>query len=100
MAARKKGAVRKGHGTMCNICGINCGKGGALKKHLEGAHEVDYDQYKACFYGEMETTLADTWDDSAKTTDGETVITHVLVRRFVGDPGRRGVARTVRPIAT
>jgi hypothetical protein len=28
---------------MCNICGKNCGKGGALKKHVEGAHEVIYD---------------------------------------------------------
>ena len=100
MAARKKGAVRKGHGTMCNICGVNCGKGGALKKHLKGAHEVDYEQYKACFYGKKKTLIADTWDDSVKTTNGETVITHVLVRRFVGDPGRRGATRTARPIAT
>ena len=71
MAARKKGAVRKGHGTMCNICGINCGKGGPLKKHVEGAHEVDYKQYKACFYGKMKTLLADTWDDSVKPRMGK-----------------------------
>ena len=93
MAARKKGAVRKRHGVMCNICGVNCGKGGALKTHVEGAHGVDYGSYKACFYGEVRTTLADSWDDSVKTKNGETVITHVLVRRFVGDPGPRGVRR-------
>ena len=88
---RKKHAVRKGAGIMCNICGKNCGKGGPLKTHIEGAHGVDYESYKKCFYGEMKTKIADTWDDSVRTSDGQTVITHVLVRRFIGDPGPRGV---------
>ena len=96
MATRKKGAVRKGHGVMCNICGVNCGKGGALKRHVEGAHEVDYEGYKICFYGDAKTILADSWDDSVKTKNGDTVITHVLVRRFIGDPGIRGATRTAR----
>lgn len=92
MGRRKKYAVRPGAGSMCNICGLNCGKGGPLSTHVKGAHGVDYDAYKKCFYGEARTVLADTWDDSVKTSKGDTVITHVLVRRFVGDPGVRGVA--------
>jgi hypothetical protein len=81
---------------MCNICGLNCGKGGALKKHVEGAHDVNYDQYKRCFYGEVKTIIADSWDDSVSTANGRTVVTHVLVRRFVGDPGPRGATRSAR----
>ncbi len=97
MAARKKNAVRKGHGVMCNICGKNCGKGGALKKHVEGAHApVTYEAYKICFYGEAKNTLADSWDDSISTNSGKTVVTHVLARRFFQDPGPRGATRAVR----
>lgn len=92
MAKRRKYAVRRGAGAMCNICGLNCGKGGALKKHVEGAHKLEYDHYKECFYGRVATVISDTWDDSVKTSAGKTVITHVLVRRFVGDPGPRGAA--------
>ena len=80
---------------MCNICGLNCGKGGALKKHIEGAHSVEYDVYKTCFYGKVKTVIAEAWDDSVSTRSGKTVITHILVRRFVGDPGRRGATRSV-----
>lgn len=90
MLRRKKGAVRRGAGSMCNICGLNCGKGGALRKHIQGAHQVDYAAYKECFYGEVKTLIADTWDDSVQTSGGNTVISHVLVRRFVGHPGPRG----------
>jgi hypothetical protein len=96
MARLKKGAVRPGQGVMCNICGRNCGKGGALKKHVEGAHQVEYQHYKRCFYGDVKTILADGWDDSVSTSDGDTAITHVLVRRFVGDPSPRGVTRAAR----
>ena len=95
MARRAKYAVSPGAGVMCNICGLNCGKGGALKKHVEGAHGIAYEDYKKCFYGEVKTILADGWDDSVKTSSGKTVITHVLVRRFVGDPGPRGATRAV-----
>jgi hypothetical protein len=95
MPKRKKSAVRRGHGIMCNICGINCGKGGALKKHVEGAHSsISYENYVNAFYGRVATTLADSWDDSVKTKSGKTVITHVLVRRFIGNPGPRGVTRS------
>jgi hypothetical protein len=96
MARRKKSAVRTGHGVMCNICGVNCGKGGALKKHVEGTHQVAYNDYKVCFYGSVATTIADSWDDSINTSSGMTVMTHVLVRRFVGNPGKRGVPRAAR----
>jgi hypothetical protein len=96
MSRRKKGAVRKGKGVMCNICGLNCGKGGALRRHIEGAHNVDYGSYKKCFYGEAKTIIANSWDDSVSTPQGRTVITHVLVRRFVGDAGPRGVPRAAR----
>jgi hypothetical protein len=96
MPTRKKGAVRTGHGIMCNICGINCGKGAALSTHLKGAHKVPYAAYKACFYPEDGVIIADAWDDSVKTEGGDTVVTHVLVRRFVRDPGRRGVTRAAR----
>ena len=81
---------------MCNICGRNCGKGGALKKHVEVAHNVPYAAYKTCFYESAKTLLADEWDDSVKTAGGAIVITHVLVRRFIGDPGSRG-ARWKKP---
>jgi len=64
MARRKRGVVRSGHGVMCNVCGLNCGKGGALKRHVEVAHEVGYDDYKRCFYGKVKTLIADGWDDS------------------------------------
>ena len=98
MPRKAKYAVSPGSGVMCNICGLNCGKGGALKKHVEGAHGVDYDVYKNCFYGkEVKTIIADGWDDSVSTSAGKTVVTHVLVRRFVGDPGPRGATRSVRP---
>jgi hypothetical protein len=97
MVARAKSAVRVGHGVMCNICGMNCGKGGALKKHVEGAHPpVTYESYKICFYGEVKNVLADTWDGSVVTKNGNTVVTHVFARRFVQDPGPRGATRTVR----
>lgn len=97
MAGRRKGAVRPGHGVMCNICGKNCGKGGALKTHIEGAHlPVTYEAYKICFYGRAKTTLADAWDDSVSTKNGDTVVTHVLARRFVQEPGPRGATRAVR----
>jgi len=97
MGGRAKGAVRVGHGVMCNICGVNCGKGGALKKHVEGAHApVTYDAYKLCFYGEAKTVLADTWDDSVSTGKGQTVIIHVFARRFINNPGPRGATRHVR----
>lgn len=97
MGRRRKYAVGKGAGAMCNICGRNCGKGGALKKHVEGAHGVPYEAYKTCFYGSVKTILANAWDDTVSTPEGKTVITHVLVRRFIGDPGPRGVPRAARP---
>ena len=96
MPRRKKGAVQQRQGVMCNICGINCGKGGALKKHIEASHEINYDDYKKCFYGEIKTLIADSWDDSVNTSRGRKVITHVLVRRFIGEPGPRGVTRSAR----
>jgi hypothetical protein len=80
---------------MCNICGLNCGKGGALKKHVEEKHGVVYSMYKTCFYGEeVRNLITDSWDDSVLTIDGETAVTHVIVRRFVKNPGNRGVPRT------
>ena len=49
---RKKGAVRPGHGARCLICGMECGKGGSLKVHVENKHSVDYENgYKRCFNG-------------------------------------------------
>ena len=95
MARRKKNTVRKGHGIMCNICGLNCGRGGALKRHIEGVHQIDYETYKKCFYGNVKTILADSWDDNVSTSKGQKVITHILVRRFIGNPGVRGATRTV-----
>ena len=98
MARRKKGAVRRGHGIMCNICGKNCGKGGALKTHIEGAHQVSYVDYKKCFYGNVKTRIADSWDDSVKTHSGDSVVTHVLVRRFIRTQNKKGVSRAARTI--
>ncbi len=96
MARRKKGAVRRGRGAMCNVCGKNCGKGGALKTHIEGAHGVDYDDYRKCFYGHAKALFADGWDESVKTQSGKTVLVHTLVRRFVGSAGPRGATRSAR----
>ena len=81
---------------MCNICGRNCGKGGPLKTHVESAHGVNYEDYKNVFYGDDVKILADAWDDQVATSSGKTVIIHVLVRRFVGDPGHRGVRKTAK----
>lgn len=96
MPARKKGAVRRGHGSMCNICGLNCGKGGALSTHVKGAHGIDYGDYLTCFYPDGATIVADSWDASVTAEDGSISVTHVLVRRLIGDPGKRGVTRTAR----
>jgi hypothetical protein len=96
MKRRKKGAVRRGHGAMCNICGKNCGKGGALKVHIEHTHSISYDSYEACFYGSTTNVVANAWDDSVSTSNGKKVIMHVLVRRFVGHPGPRSVPRVAR----
>ena len=96
MARRKKGAVRKGRGVMCNVCGVNCGKGGALRRHIEGAHGINYDDYLKCFYEHVRATLADGWDGSVKTKSGKTVLVHTLVRRFVGEAGPRGATRSAR----
>ncbi len=96
LPGRKKNTVRIGYGTMCNICGLNCGRGGALKAHLAGAHQVDYDTYRKCFYSEPKNIIADSWDDSVSTSRGNTVITLVLVRRFVGNTGKRGARQTAK----
>jgi hypothetical protein len=96
MPARRKGAVRPRHGVMCNICGTNCGKGGALKKQIERAHLINYEEYLKCYYGKVKTIIADSWDDSIRTANGRTVITHVLVRWFICEPGKRGVPRAAR----
>lgn len=82
---------------MCNICGKNCGKGGALKTHIQGAHQVDYDAYKKCFYGDAKTYIANEWNDSVSTSDDKPVIIHVLVRRFIGDRSWRRVAQSAKP---
>jgi hypothetical protein len=82
---------------MCNICGKNCGKGGALRTHLKGEHAIDYQDYRKCFYPAGVLVLADVWDDSAQTVKKQTVIEHVFVRRLIGNPGKRGVRTTRRP---
>lgn len=94
---RKKGQVRAGHGAMCNICGKNCGKGAALKSHIQSSHDVSYEAYKKCFYPDSIKVIVNAWDDSVSTRQGHTVLVHVLVRRIVGDPGHRGVPRAARP---
>ena len=93
MPRRKKGAVHKGRGSMCNICGKNCGKGGALRMHIKKAHDVEYEIYNRCFYDIANNILFDKWDDSVSTHSGKTVITHAFVRRFVGSAGPRGVRK-------
>ena len=95
MSRRKKGAVRPGHGSMCKVCGKNCGKGGALKKHIEGAHGVTYEDNKTCFYSGSKV-LVDAWDDSVSTSKGSTVATHVLARRFILPEGAKPVTRSER----
>jgi hypothetical protein len=95
MPGRKKNAVRKGRGSMCNICGKNCGRGGPLKVHLKGAHNISYEDYKKCFKGGSKI-ITDSWDISGKTRSGKDVIIHVLVRKFVGDAGERGVRKTAK----
>jgi len=94
MAKRAKNAVRKERGTMCNICGKNCGRGGPLRVHLQGAHQIDYDDYKKTFY-EDKKVITDTWNVAGKVSKtGQSVVIHVLVRRFAIDLGKRGVRTT------
>lgn len=63
---------------------------------VEAAHPpVTYEAYKPCFYKEAKNILADAWDDKVSTSKGDTVVTHVFARRFVQDPGDRGVTRSV-----
>jgi len=47
---------------MCNICGKNCGKGGALKKHVKAM--VTYEDYKLLFLPEkgLRRLIADVWE--------------------------------------
>lgn len=101
MSRRRKHQVRKGHGVMCNICGLNCGRGGALKKHVEGrkrsgGHGLSYETYLECFY-KSGKVLVDAWDDSIRTHSGRKVLIHTVVRRLVGDPGHRGATRAATP---
>jgi hypothetical protein len=67
---RKKGAVRPGHGARCFICGMECGRGGSLKRHVEATHHVDYAiGYKRCFKG-GDVTFAKCMSDPT----GETIV--------------------------
>jgi hypothetical protein len=97
MPTRRKGAVRKGHGVMCNSCGLDCGKGGARAKHVETIHDIDYDTYDWLFYDSAKKIIFNGWDASGKTKAGETAMTHMLIRRIIGNPGPRGVPRAARP---
>ena len=103
MPRRRKGAVRKGHGAMCNICGMNCGKGGALARHVESVHGVPYAHYKTCFYSSSRV-IANAWDEQVSSKDSnKAIVTHVLGRKFIRARGVRGtpraanVPRTVTP---
>lgn len=91
MVRRRRNAVRKGYGTMCNICGKNCGRGGALKTHIEGAHDIDYNDYKRCYKEGNIKILTDAWCESGRTSTGRPIFIHVLVRKFYNEPGERGV---------
>src|SRR5213594_2195623 len=82
MSRRKKGAVASGRGTMCNICGKNCGKGGRLRSHVLHKHAIEYEQYHLCFYDGYKNAVFYEWNDPA-TSKGKPVLVHVLVRRFV-----------------
>jgi hypothetical protein len=85
---------------MCNICGLNCGKGGALKKHIETRHKpVTYSAYKTCFYKKDVRVLADAWDDSGSTRKGKTVIIHTVVRRFVQEATAKPVTCSARKLS-
>ena len=72
----KKGAVRPGRGARCLICGMECGKGGSLKVHIEARHKVTYDAYKRCFKtGEFVV-------DEHKVDVGGDFLVHTRVLRF------------------
>jgi hypothetical protein len=72
MAGKKKGAVRKGHGIRCLICGKDCGKGGALAHHV-GTHKVTYSTYKRCFFG------GDWVVNESKMAKGDEYLAHIRV---------------------
>ncbi len=74
--------AKSGNPARCNICGLVCGRGGALKKHVEGAHKVPYDKYSLCF-ARGSTTSVDVWEKSTLPNHASSV-THVWVRRFDG----------------
>ena len=97
MARLKKGVVRPGHGTMCNICGLSCGKGGGLAAHLDMKHSVSYDAYKICFFG-AERVIMDSWNDSISMSKGgvkKKMVIHTLVRLFHQDQNSKPVTRSV-----
>jgi hypothetical protein len=94
---RKKGQVRKGHGTMCNVCGMNCGRGGGLAKHMNAAHQLTYVQYKESYYGHGEV-LTNSWNEQVATNnDDEATYTHTLVRVFTRPRSKRGVPKSASP---
>jgi hypothetical protein len=79
MPRRRKGAVRPGHGARCLICGRECGKGGSLRTHVEGAHHVSYsDAYKRCFRG------GDSVLDEVAVDNAGDFLVHIRVLRVRG----------------
>jgi HTH-type transcriptional regulator/antitoxin MqsA len=84
------GAVRKGRGMMCNICGLNCGKSGALRKHVEAAHGLPYERYKDSFYGQGDV-VTNAWNRQVDTDNVDAATyTHILVRIFTRRRKARG----------
>jgi hypothetical protein len=94
---RKKGEVRTGHGTMCNVCGLNCGKGGALRSHLQAAHNLTYEQYKESYYRHGQV-INNSWKETvAIDNEGLATYTHTLVRNFTRQRSKRGAPKSASP---
>jgi hypothetical protein len=92
MPRRKKNAVRKGHGVMCNICGTNCGRGGALKTHLK-KHSIQYADYQNTFYNINREIICDKWAITDHITNKKKTMVHILICKIVGEPGLRGLPK-------
>jgi len=46
---KKRKPTKTNNGARCAICGKQCGRGGALKMHVETQHPISYEHYREMF---------------------------------------------------
>jgi hypothetical protein len=76
---------------------MNCGKGGALAKHMKAVHNLTYDQYKDSYYGHADV-ITNSWNQQVATdNEEEATYTHTLVRVFTRQRSKRGAPKSASP---